>query len=76
MVVQRTRVSGVNSSHECRGESRWIARRGNLGMREITASRVQEPGDQVVVWDPYIVVDLFHFPPCHTLLNTFSLQHY
>jgi hypothetical protein len=73
-MVQRAHVSGVNSSCECRGESR---RRGNLGLREIT-SRVHEPGDrgQVVVCDPYIVVGLSHFFLYHNLLDTSSLQHY
>lgn len=59
----------VNSSCECRGENRRSSvarsRRGYLGTcSSQPASRVQEPGDQVVTCNPYIEVKAL----CRSLL--------
>jgi len=63
---------GVHSSCECRGENRSSAPRlPCLGMF-VTASRVQEPGDQVVVCNPYIEVGLCHFPSILHFQYTFA----
>jgi hypothetical protein len=84
--AMRTKVSmAVNSSCECRGENRRSSR--TLARAEVAsasahvrhrqpASRVQEPGDQVVTYNPYIEVKALYHQFSSTLHSQYTFVSY